>query len=133
LGMSGGAVINLKGEMVGLTTLLASAAGFDAMAGYAIPMDVQGRRIVETLKQGKEYEYGFLGIGLDQQGTNKVASAQPGTPADEGNVLVEDQILGVGDIPVNDADSLVLAINTMPAGSKVPLKILRQDQVIERT
>jgi S1-C subfamily serine protease len=133
LGMSGGAVVNLKGELVGLTTSLASAAGFDAMAGYAIPMDVQGRRIVETLRQGKEYEYGFLGISLDPQGTNKVAGAQPGTPADEGNILVDDQITAVGDIPVNDADSLVLAINTMPAGSRVPLKILRQDQAIERT
>jgi S1-C subfamily serine protease len=133
LGMSGGAVVNLKGEMVGMTTSLASAAGFDAMAGYAIPMDVQGRRIVETLRQGKEYEYGFLGIGLDQNGTNKVASAQPGTPADEGNVLVDDQILAVGDVAVHDADSLVLAINRVPAGTKVPLKILRQDQLIERT
>ncbi len=134
LGMSGGAVINLKGEMVGLTTSLANAAGFDALAGYAIPMDVQGRRIVETLKQGKEYEYGFLGIGLDtNNNTSRVVSAQPGTPADEGNVLVDDQIVAVGEIPVVDSDSLVLAINAMPAGSRVTLKILRQDQSIERT
>jgi S1-C subfamily serine protease len=133
LGMSGGAVVNLKGEMVGLTTSLASAAGFDAMAGYAIPMDAQGRRIVETLKQGKEYEYGFLGIGLDQNGTSRVVSAQPGTPADLGNVLIDDLIVAVGDTPVTDADSLVLAINLMPAGSRVTLKILRQDQLIERT
>jgi S1-C subfamily serine protease len=119
--------------MVGLTTSLASVAGFDAMAGYAIPIDVQGRRIIETLKRGKEYEYGFLGIGLDKNGTNRVDSAQPGTPADLGNVLVDDQVLAVGAIPVSDADSLVLAINAMPAGSRVTLKLLRQDQVIERT
>jgi S1-C subfamily serine protease len=133
LGMSGGAVVNLKGEMVGVTTSIASAAGFDAMAGYAIPMDAQARLIVETLKQGKEYEYGFLGVGLDPSGSNRVVSAQPGTPADLGNVLVEDQIVAVGDTPVTDADSLVLAINLMPAGSRVTLKILRQDQTIERT
>jgi S1-C subfamily serine protease len=133
LGMSGGAVVNLKGEMVALTTSLASAAGFDAMAGYAIPMDAQGRQIVETLKQGKEYEYGFLGIGLAHDGSNRVESAQPGTPADLGNVLVGDQILAVGDTPVTDADSLVLAINLMPAGSRVTLKIVRLDQMIERT
>ena len=42
LGMSGGAVINLKGELVGLTTTAASPAGFDAQAGYAIPMDQLG-------------------------------------------------------------------------------------------
>jgi S1-C subfamily serine protease len=133
LGMSGGAVVNLNGEMVGLTTSIAAAAGFDAMAGYAIPVDAQGRHIIETLKQGKEYEYGFLGIGLDPNGSNRVESAQPGTPADLGNVLVGDQIVAVGDTPVTDADSLVLAINLMPAGSRVTLKIVRQDQVIERT
>ncbi len=64
--MSGGAVINLKGELVGLTTTAASPAGFDAQAGYAIPMDRMGRRAVEALKQGKEVEYGLLGIQPDQ-------------------------------------------------------------------
>ena len=39
LGMSGGAVINLKGELVGITTMASSPAGFDALAGYAVPMD----------------------------------------------------------------------------------------------
>ena len=74
LGMSGGAVINLKGELVGLTTMAASPAGFDAMAGYAIPMDKLGRRAVETLKEGKEIEYGLLGIKPDD-GT-PIASAR---------------------------------------------------------
>jgi S1-C subfamily serine protease len=103
------------------------------MAGYAIPLGLQERRIIDTLLQGKEYEYGFLGISLDPNGSNRVMSAQPGTPADEGNVLVEDQVLAVGDLPVADADSLVLAINAMPAGTRVVLKLLRQEQVIERT
>ena len=70
--MSGGAVINLKGELVGLTTMAASPAGFDAMAGYAIPMDKLGRRAVETLKEGKEIEYGLLGIQPDNHITNRV-------------------------------------------------------------
>ena len=74
LGMSGGAVINLKGELVGLTTMAASPAGFDAMAGYAIPMDKLGRRAVETLKEGKEIEYGLLGIKPD--GSTPIASAK---------------------------------------------------------
>ncbi len=73
LGMSGGAVINLKGELVGLTTMAASASGFDSMAGYAIPMDKLGRRAVETLKEGKEVEYGLLGIRSDEKNTNRVS------------------------------------------------------------
>jgi S1-C subfamily serine protease len=133
LGMSGGAVINMKGELVGLTTGAANAAGFDAQAGYAIPMDALGRKVVETLRQGKEYEYGFLGISLDKEGTNRVGSSRPGTPAALGGVQVDDLILAVGDIPVADADSLVVAINSIPAGESVRLKLLRHDEEIERT
>jgi S1-C subfamily serine protease len=133
LGMSGGAVINLKGELVGLTTAAANASGFDAQAGYAIPMDALGRKVVETLRQGKEYEYGFLGISLDiQQGTNRVMSANPGTPASNGGVQVDDEIVAVGDIPVADADGLVVAINSIPAGAPVRLKIVRRGEPIER-
>ncbi len=133
LGMSGGAVINLKGELVGVTTAAASAAGFDAQAGYAIPMDAMGRRAVELLKQGREVEYGFLGIGLDEQGTNKVASAQSGTPADQAGLLMDDVIVAVNDTPVTDSESLMLAINTLPAGATVRLKILRRGEPLEKS
>ncbi len=133
LGMSGGAVINMKGELVGITTAAANAAGFDAQAGYAIPMDLLGRKVVGALIEGREYEYGFLGIGLDQRNTSRVDSAKPGTPAAQGGVLVDDLIVAVGDIPVTDRDSLVVAINSIPAGEPVTLKIERRDQLIERT
>lgn len=133
LGMSGGAVIDMRGELVGLTTGAANAAGFDAQAGYAIPMDALGRNVVETLRQGKEYEYGFLGISLDKEGSNRVGSSRPGTPAALGGVQVDDLVLAVGDIPVTDADSLVVAINSIPAGASVRLKLLRHDEQIERT
>ena len=77
LGMSGGAVINLKGELVGLTTTAESPAGFDSQAGYAIPMDKLVRRVVETLKEGKEVEYGLLG----HQVAGPIQSGQRGDPA----------------------------------------------------
>ena len=82
--MSGGAVINLKGELVGLTTTASSPAGFDAQAGYAIPMDRMGRRAVETLKQGKEVEYGLLGIQADQRFTQPGQRGDAATPRPRG-------------------------------------------------
>ncbi|MBV8077059.1 MAG: trypsin-like peptidase domain-containing protein [Planctomycetaceae bacterium] len=132
LGMSGGAVINILGELVGLTTTSANAAGFDALAGYAIPMDAMGRRAVESLRQGKEVEYGLLGILLDPGGSNHVRDAQPNSPAGEGGVQAEDAILAVGETPVQDADGLLLAINALPAGTPVTLRILRRGEVLER-
>jgi len=134
LGMSGGAVVNLKGELVGLTTAAANAAGFDGQAGYAIPMDALTRKVVDALKQGKEYEYGFLGIRLDMpHRTSRVMSADPGTPAALGDVLVDDVITAVGGAPVVDSDSLVVAINAIPAGEPVKLNLLRKNVPIERT
>lgn len=133
LGMSGGAVINMKGELVGLTTAAASVAGFDAQAGYAIPMDRVYRRAVETLREGKEVEYGLLGIRLDQDGTTKIDSCQLGSPAGEGGLLAQDAIVAVNDQPVADAEALQLALNTVPAGTVVKLKILRNDEPLEKT
>ena len=93
LGMSGGAVVNLKGELVGITTTGGDPAGFDVQAGYAIPMDALGRRIVETLKQGKEFEYGFLGIEPQPPGDQPGRRVEPGTPADTANLLHDDLIV----------------------------------------
>jgi S1-C subfamily serine protease len=133
LGMSGGAVINLKGELVGLTTMAASPAGFDAMAGYAIPMDKMGRRNVETLKEGKEIEYGLLGIKADNGYTNHVGEVQPNSPAALGDLLTGDEIIAVNDVRVYDFDTLVLAVNAYSAGDTVRLKIRRGEEIIDRT
>lgn len=97
-------------------------------------MDALGRKVVETLKDGREFEYGFLGIRLDtENGTNRVRSANPGSPAALGGLQVDDAIVAVGDLPVTDADSLVVAINSIPAGEAVALKIVRRNQPVERT
>jgi len=133
LGMSGGAVINLKGELIGLTTMAASPAGFDSMAGYAIPMDKLVRRAVQTLKEGKEVEYGLLGIHADRNFTNRVFEVQPNSPAALGQLLVNDEIIAVNGAPVVDFDSLILAINVYSAGDRVRLKIRRGEETIECT
>ncbi len=81
LGMSGGAVINLKGELVGITTMASSVAGFDAMAGYAVPMDKLIRRAIATLKEGREVEYGLLGLKADEKFSNFVSTLTENSPA----------------------------------------------------
>jgi S1-C subfamily serine protease len=133
LGMSGGAVINLKGELVGLTTMASSPSGFDAMAGYAIPMDKLGRRAVETLKEGKEIEYGLLGIKAPPDFSNRVGDVQPNSPAALGQIVAGDEIVEVNGTPVFDFDSLVLAVNVYSAGDTVRLKIRRGDETKERS
>ncbi len=133
LGMSGGAVVNMKGELVGLTTMASSPAGFDAMAGYAIPMDRTGRRAVETLKQGKEVEYGLLGVTSHQNNTNIVEEVTLNSPAALGDLQRGDEIVGVDGEPVVDFDSLILAVNAYAAGDAIRLQIRRGGREIEKT
>ena len=133
LGMSGGAVVNLKGELVGLTTNAANAGGFDAQAGYALPIDSLARRAIEALRQGREVEYGFLGIGLSDDGSNRVGTVQPGTPAGEGGMMPGDEILSIGEIPVHDSDTLVMAVNAFSPGLPIRVRVRRDGEAIEKT
>src|SRR5581483_8531300 len=64
LGCSGGALVNIKGEVVGLTTSWAGIHGGETPGGFAIPFDAGMRRIIDVLLRGEEVEYGFLGVGF---------------------------------------------------------------------
>jgi serine protease Do len=132
LGMSGGAVVNLKGELVGVTTDAASPSGFDARAGYAIPIDPLIRRVIDALRDGREFEYGFLGVSLDYRMSNRIASVDPQSPAGQGDLIRDDTIIAVNDQPVTDGDSLVLAVNAAEVGKPVKLKVVREGQVLEK-
>ncbi len=137
LGTSGGALVNLHGEMVGLTTSLAAAAGFEQAAGYAVPVDDTFRRVVETLKEGREVEYGFLGVRLDDlkefelaKGLHgaKVRSFQQGSPADRAGLRAADIISQVNEHPVFGADDVMLEIGRLPVEAAVRLTLRRDDR-----
>ena len=61
--------------MVGLCVALAAAAGYETTTGYAIPVDATFRRALDTLKEGREVQYGFLGIQPANLGPNEVLRA----------------------------------------------------------
>jgi S1-C subfamily serine protease len=134
LGTSGGPLMNLKGEMVGLSVALAAAAGYETAAGYAIPVDQTFRRAVETLKQGREVEYGFLGVqpaNLAAQEVLKgmhgirVAQTIPGTPAIKYGLKNDDIITAVDGTPIHDADSFVLSVGKLPVEAVAHLSLIR--------
>jgi len=133
LGMSGGAVVNLKGDLVGLTTNAANAGGFDAQAGYALPIDALARRAIGALKQGKEVEYGFLGVVLPKDNSNQIEEVKAGTPAGEGGLFPGDVILSIGGIPVVDSDTLVMAVNAFNPGEPIKVRVRREENEFDKT
>ncbi len=133
LGMAGGAVVNMKGEMVGLTTNAANVGGFDSQAGYALPIDTLTRRAIEALKQGKEVEYGFLGVVLQTTAnTNQIKDVVKGTPAGEGGLMPGDEVTSIGGLKVYDSDSLVMSVNAFSPGQPIAVKIRRDGVEIEK-
>jgi serine protease Do len=137
LGTSGGALVNLKGEMIGLTTSLAATAGYEQAAGYAIPVDDVFLRAVNTMKRGDEVEYGFLGVRpeslpIDERAKGlagvRVLSAVPGTPADHAGVRANDLISHVNGQQISIPDDLMLAVGRKPVESLVRLTILRDSR-----
>lgn len=132
LGMSGGAVVNMRGQLVGLTTSGGNPQGFDAQAGYAIPMDALSRRAIDTLMRGEEVEYGFLGVSLSASGDNIINGVSPGTPAAKAGLNRLDQIIKVGDFDIKDGDGLVLAINALPVETPTKITVRRINQELVR-
>lgn len=143
LGCSGGALLNLQGELVGLTSSLAGIAGGETPGGFAVPLDEGMRRILDVLRRGEEVEYGFLGVYLmrpDQvpQGTVRLNGLIPGGPAAQGGMrgtpFLEgrfrnfgaengDYILSINGTPIHSNDDLFLAVGMNLAGNTVRVEV----------
>lgn len=128
LGMSGGAVVNMDGELIGLTTSGGNPQGYDAQAGYAIPMDTLTRRVLASLIKGEAAEYGFLGVSLSTAGDNIINGVSPNTPAARAGLLPQDEIVSINGTPISDGDTLVLVVNSYPVETDLEIKIRRDNR-----
>lgn len=141
LGTSGGALINLKGEMIGLTTSLAAMQQYESSAGFAIPVDVTFLRTVATLKEGKRAEFGFLGVGPQDLGADirnrgisgvRVTQVIVGTPASTAGLQTGDIITGINGINIYDSNELMRDLGKLPVESEVSLSVLRGESQLRR-
>ena len=135
LGTSGGPLLNLRGEMIGLCVSPAAMAGYESSAGYAIPVDATFRRVLDALEQGREAEYGFLGIypaNLDPAeiaaGLHGFAPSHLGTPAARAGLRKDDIVTSVNGATILDSDSLVLEIGRLPVEAVAHLGVIRKQR-----
>ncbi len=132
LGCSGGALIDLRGDLVGLTSSLAGIYGGETPGGFAVPMDDGMRRIIEVLKRGEEVEYGFLGVSFAPErrmpqgegvAIDQVVRGSPAFAAGLHGSPMPDYIRTVNGVAVHDSDDLFLALGTLLAGSEARLEV----------
>jgi serine protease Do len=144
LGCSGGALLNLQGELVGLTSALAGISGGETPGGFAMPLDSGLHRIIEVLRRGEEVEYGFLGVYLRPpekvpDGYAQIEGVLPGGPAQRGGLRggVRDEggdfILSVNGTPVHNNDELFLVVGMHLAGSEVRVEVASKPDGPRRT
>lgn len=136
-GNSGGALVNLSGELIGINTAIYGPNGGNVGIGFAIPMNMANNVIKQLLEHG-EVHRGVLGISgrdLDsdmaknmelniQQGAF-VSQVFPETAADEAGIQAGDVITHLNDSKVKSFGQLRAKIGTMGAGAKVKLGLLR--------
>lgn len=141
-GNSGGPLLNMKGEVIGINTLI-NAAGQNL--GFAVPSN-QAKKIIAQLKKGKTVKRGWLGVtiqgvddnlakalGLPKPMGALVNSVSKGQPADEGGVKQGDVILEVNGKHMEDDRALLKAIAGLAPGEKARLTLWRNNKRIVRT
>jgi serine protease Do len=148
LGGSGGALLNLRGELIGLTTSLAAIEGYEKSVGYAIPFDANLRRVVDSLSKGLEVEYGFLGLQpedcllaslrnlpprIKQASAARVLMSFAESPAAVAGIRRDDIILSVNRRPIFGKLDLLREIGLLGPGVFAELTIWRETDRRELT
>ena len=143
-GNSGGALVNDAGQLVGITTLNATAdeGGANAGVAFAIPGNY-AMEIADTLIAGDEVEHAYVGVTVQtvsaanahalgasvDQGAY-VVQVTPGGPAAEAGLREGDVIVSVDDDEVASADALILAIRSHEIGDDVVLTVRRGSEEV---
>ena len=136
-GNSGGPTFNLKGEVVGVNTAIASPSGGSVGIAFAIPAHV-AEKVVADLRDDGKVTRGFIGVhiqpvtkeiadamGLKEVRGALVAEANRDSPAAKAGIRAGDTIVAVDGERIRDARALSLKIASYMPGKSVPVTVWR--------
>ncbi len=136
-GNSGGALVNLSGELIGVNTAIFSRSGGSNGIGFAIPAELVARAVDSAISEGRIVRP-WIGartnavdatmasaLGLDRSKGAVINDIYKGGPADKAGLEKGDVILSVGGTNVNDDSGLRFKLATLRRGQKANVKIWR--------
>src|SRR5262249_17960012 len=137
-GSSGGPLVNLEGEVIGINTAIASHSGSNSGVAFSIPINLV-KRVMHQLVEKGTVSRGYLGmqlaqafevadalrLGLDRAQGALVESVYPDTPAAAAGLRSNDVILQVDGVVIRNENHLINLIAAMPVGQRVRLQVWR--------
>jgi len=142
-GHSGGPVFNLRGELIGLVTAMHTRTPADEGVGFAIPMNPPIRRVIDTLCQGRPYEYGYLGVTVRSLSPEErealglpfgegviVQAIEPDGPAARAGVANGDVLCRLDGASISSPGQLAERVGHMSIGQQATLEYLRDGRVV---
>jgi serine protease Do len=139
-GNSGGPLVNLKGEVVGINTIIMSQSGGFEGVGFAIPADLAKGIYGQLVKTGKVTR-GWLGVQiqeltpelarafkLSQKNGVVVSQVEPGSPAARAGIQTGDVIVDYNGKRIESYRDLSLAVANTAVGTPAKIKLMRQGQ-----
>jgi Do/DeqQ family serine protease len=142
-GNSGGALVNIRGEVIGINTWIASPTGGSIGLGFAIPINNLKKAIDDFINKGK-VQYGWLGVSLSDADKDFLKDAGIGdksgafvsqvfidSPADKGGMLPGDFVTRLNGHDVKDTNELVRLVGDLPAGKDAAFSITRDGKSVD--
>lgn len=139
-GNSGGALVNTKGELVGINTAIASRTGSYSGYSFAVPVSIV-HKVVEDLKEYGEVQRALLGVRiqtvnaelanelkLDKVQGVYVAAVEPEGAANDAGIEEGDVIIAINNSKINTTSELQEQVSKYRPGQKVTVKILRNNK-----
>jgi S1-C subfamily serine protease len=142
-GSSGGPLVNLDGEVIGINTAIASHSGHNSGVAFSIPINLVKRVMRQLLEKGSVAR-GYLGmqlaqtfepaealkLGLDRAQGALVETVYAETPAAAAGLRANDVVLRVDDVAIRNENHFINLISGLPAGQKVRLQVWRERKVV---
>ncbi|MGC4897519.1 trypsin-like peptidase domain-containing protein [Micromonospora sp. DT31] len=128
-GNSGGALVNTRGEVIGINTAIATAgqgSTGNIGVGFAIPSN-KAKDVAEKLQRGEKVSHPSLGVSVNaaEDGGALVAAVTPGSAAEKAGLQRGDVITKFGDKMINDSNDLVGAVQAGKVGDRVEIEYKR--------
>jgi S1-C subfamily serine protease len=142
-GSSGGPLVDMRGEVIGINTAIASHSGNNSGVAFSIPINLVKRVSQQLLEKGSVAR-GYLGLqvtaafepadafklGLDRVQGAWIERVYDGTPASTAGVKVNDVVLQVDGTAVKNENHLINMISAMEPGQRVRLQVWRDRQAV---